>query len=203
MARTRGKLAHREIQRLETRERVFDAAIAEFKRDGAADADIGSISTAAGIARGTFYFHFPTKDHVLVELMRREELNIAEELTGELESATDVRTGLQLLVDRLTADEHRLGSILFRDLITIYLTSPELQVTDAAAHPVAVLVVDLITAALDRKEVHSDVTPMNSAKFFLLGLYALFITNRKASPARRRLIDEYITSFCRGLTPLP
>ena len=38
-----------------------------------ADADVGSIAAAAHVARGTFYFHFPTKEHVLAELTRREE----------------------------------------------------------------------------------------------------------------------------------
>ena len=40
----------REAQRLETRQRVYDAAIAEFKRSGMAEADIGAIVSAAGVA---------------------------------------------------------------------------------------------------------------------------------------------------------
>ena len=31
------------------------------------------IVRAAGVARGTFYLHFPTKDHVLMELLRRRQ----------------------------------------------------------------------------------------------------------------------------------
>ena len=58
----------REARRLQTRERILGAAIAEFKRSGMAGADVGAIVTAAGVAHGTFYFHFPTKEHVLLEL---------------------------------------------------------------------------------------------------------------------------------------
>jgi hypothetical protein len=51
----------REAQRRKTRARVLDAAIVEFQRAGANSADINAIVEAAGVARSTFYFHFPTK----------------------------------------------------------------------------------------------------------------------------------------------
>ena len=56
------------------------AAVAEFKRSGIAAADVGAIVAAAGVAHGTFFFHFPTKEHVLLELERREEERIAKQL---------------------------------------------------------------------------------------------------------------------------
>src|SRR5439155_23253425 len=75
------KPSAREAKRLQTRERLMGAAIAEFKRSGMADADVGAIVAAAGVAHGTFFFHFPTKQHVLLELERREE----ERITNQLE----------------------------------------------------------------------------------------------------------------------
>ncbi len=67
---------------METRARLFDAALAEIGRSGLAGADVSAIASAAGVVRGTFYFHFPTKEHVLVELERAEEVKIVEELDG-------------------------------------------------------------------------------------------------------------------------
>ena len=40
----------REAKRLQTRERLMGAAIAEFKRSGMAEADVGAIVAAAGMA---------------------------------------------------------------------------------------------------------------------------------------------------------
>src|SRR5258708_28829630 len=71
----------RDAQRRQTRQRVYAAAIAEFKRTGMADADVGVIVKEAGVARGTFYFHYPTKEHVLAELERSEEARVAAPLT--------------------------------------------------------------------------------------------------------------------------
>src|SRR3954451_20742222 len=74
------KPSARDAKRLQTRERLMGAAIAEFKRSGMTDADVSAIVTAAGVAHGTFFFHFPTKEHVLLELELREEERIAKQL---------------------------------------------------------------------------------------------------------------------------
>jgi AcrR family transcriptional regulator len=85
----------REAKRLQTRERLMGAAIAEFKRSGIATADVGAIVTAAGVAHGTFFFHFPTKEHVLLELEHREEERIAKELGRFAASRHDLAASLK------------------------------------------------------------------------------------------------------------
>ena len=78
-------------RRLQTRERILGAAIAEFKRSGMAGAEVNAIVAAAGVAHGTFYFHFPTKEHVLLELETREEARIAAEFARFLGQPTTWR----------------------------------------------------------------------------------------------------------------
>ncbi len=84
------KPSARETKRLQTRERLMGAAIAEFKRAGMAEADVGAIVAAAGVAHGTFFFHFPTKEHVLFELEQREEGRIAKQLGRAIGSEHDL-----------------------------------------------------------------------------------------------------------------
>ena len=83
-------LGVREAQRLETRTRIFDAAVEEISRSGMADADVSSIVAAAGVARGTFYFHFPTKEHVVAELVCAEEARIVAKLGSPEVRAKDL-----------------------------------------------------------------------------------------------------------------
>ena len=71
------KQSSRDARRLQTRERILGAAIAEFKRAGMSGADVHAIVAAAGVAHGTFFFHFPSKEHVLLELESREEARLA------------------------------------------------------------------------------------------------------------------------------
>src|ERR1700757_220553 len=73
----------REAQRLQTRTRLFDTAVAEIGRSGLASTDVAAIAATAGVSRGTFYFHFPTKEHVLVELERSEEARMVAQLATE------------------------------------------------------------------------------------------------------------------------
>lgn len=88
----------REVRRLETRARLFDAAVAEIGRFGLAGADVSAIASTARVVRGTFYFHFPTKEHVLVELERNEEARIVGELDGAQTETEDLASVLSLLV---------------------------------------------------------------------------------------------------------
>jgi AcrR family transcriptional regulator len=82
----------RDAQRQQTRERVYAAALAEFKRTGLAAADVRDIAAAAGVARGTFYFHFPTKEHVLAEFERQEEARLVAQL-AKFVAQLDARCG--------------------------------------------------------------------------------------------------------------
>ncbi len=108
------KPSAREARRLQTRERILGAAIAEFKRSGMTGADVGAIVTAAGVAHGTFYFHFPTKEHVLLELERREEARVATELGRFLETTHDLTAALTEVVRLVTGLEQRFGPLAFQ-----------------------------------------------------------------------------------------
>ena len=50
-----------------------------------AGADVSAIVAAAGVAHGTFFFHFPSKEHVLLELECREEARMAAEFARFLD----------------------------------------------------------------------------------------------------------------------
>jgi len=73
-------VSRREQQRQETRRKVFEAALTIFRRDGVAESRIEDIATLAGVSRGTFYFHFPTKDAVLSELLLTAEADFTAEI---------------------------------------------------------------------------------------------------------------------------
>ena len=68
--------ALRDTRREQTRRRLYEAALVVFRRDGVAACRIDDIAIAAGVSRGSFYFHYPTKEHVLIEYMRETELQI-------------------------------------------------------------------------------------------------------------------------------
>ena len=133
------KPSAREAKRLQTKERLMGAAIAEFKRSGMADADVGAIVTAAGVAHGTFFFHFPTKEHVLLELEHREEERIAKQLGRFLESEHDLASVLKEAVRLVVGLERRLGDLLFKDFLALHFSQTRPPAEEGKDHPVIVV----------------------------------------------------------------
>jgi AcrR family transcriptional regulator len=189
----------REAQRLQTRSRVFDAAVAEIGRSGLAGADVATIATAAGVARGTFYFHFPTKEHVLVELERAEEAKIVAKLDARTKGPDDLMSVLKLLVREVLAAERRLGPVVFRDMLGLHFSATRPVEDELAEHPLAGFVVAAIAEAQAAERVSRDADAGELGVIFLTGLFALLATGVEATRARTALLDRYVTTIVRGM----
>lgn len=185
----------------QTRERLLGAAIAEFRRAGMAAADTGAIVAAAGVAHATFYFHFPTKEHVLIELERREEERMAAELTRRFVAPHDVRATLTEAIAVLEQLKVRLGRYLFKDFVGLHFSSTAPPTDEWATHPFIVAVVDDLTRARDDGQIPADVDVMHNGISFLVGLYALLIAIPE--PIREPFLDEYLRTYLYGLRVLP
>ena len=192
------KSSARETRRRQTRERILGAAIAEFKRAGMAGADVNVIAAAAGVAHGTFFFHFPSKEHVLFELESREEARLAAEFARFLEEQHDLVAVLTQLVDSVTGLERRLGPILFKELLALHFSPTRPDKDDWTDHPVIVLLVDEIERARSDGAVHPEVDAFYSATFFLLGVYGVLTTTDNPD-TRDTMLAKLVTTAIRGL----
>ena len=190
----------REAQRRQTRERLLTAALAEFRRSGLNGADIGAVTTSVGVAHGTFYFHFPTKEHVMLELERREEERLAQQLSRFLATERDLAAILVETATLVLGLERRLGDLLFKDFLALHFSRTRPPTEEDRDHPLIVRLAEQIEHAKDAGQTHPDVVPMNSAVFFLLGLYSLLITTNDW-PTRRALLDDYLVKARRSIQP--
>lgn len=164
-----------------------------------AAADTAAIASAAGVAHGTFFFHFPTKEHVLVELEHREQLRMATELHRFFTTPHDVRATLAESVHMLEKLERRLGSRLFKDFLALHFSTTRPPSEEWSRHPVIVAVVEELQRAQERGEILPDVDVMHNGVSFLVGLYALLITTPDDAAARAPVVAEYLTTYLYGL----
>jgi AcrR family transcriptional regulator len=67
-----------------TRQKLLEAAELEFGEKGYYAASVSSITRRAGVAQGTFYLYFPSKEAILRELVR----HMGQELRRTLTAAT-------------------------------------------------------------------------------------------------------------------
>jgi AcrR family transcriptional regulator len=86
-------------QRKATRAKLVDAALQLFSSSGYEHATVDDISQAAGYSKGAYYFHFSTKDDILLELLRMWTEDRSAALAGASEESSS-REGLR---DALTA----------------------------------------------------------------------------------------------------
>lgn len=86
-------------QRKLTRARLIDSAMKLFSTRGYDHATIDDISQDAGYSKGAYYFHFSTKEDILIELLRRwsEDRSVALAGAGGDDGASDVRAMLEAL----------------------------------------------------------------------------------------------------------
>ena len=182
----------REARRLETRARLFDAALAEIAQRGLAAADVSAIAAAAGVVRGTFYFHFPTKEHVLTELERDEETRIISELGG---ATGDLASILSRLVAHVLDAEHRLGAAVFRDMLGLHFSSSRPVEDGLSQHPLAEFLVGVMGRAQSAGQVPPDADAAELATFFLTGLFALLATGTHDAA----LLSRYVTTVVKGM----
>jgi AcrR family transcriptional regulator len=188
----------REARRLQTRERILGAAIVEFGRAGMSGADVHAIVAAAGVAHGTFFFHFPSKEHVLLELESREEARMAAEFGRFLGERHDLVTALTEVVHLVAGLERRLGPLLFKEILALHFSPTRPTKDEWTDHPIIVLLVREIERARGDGEVHPEVDAFYSAAFFLLGIYGV-LTTVSNFDTRETMLVELVATAVRGL----
>ena len=81
------------------RQAILDAAVELFADRGIGHAPTSAISSAAGVAEGTLFTYFKTKDELLNELYREMRKEIDREM-ADFPFSADARTRLRFVWDR-------------------------------------------------------------------------------------------------------
>src|SRR3954470_3069103 len=101
----------------QTRERIVAAALDLLAEGGYASAGIQAVATRAGVATGSVYRHFASKDDLFTEVFRRaatRELEAVEQAAGDAERPVQERVaaGAEAFARRALADPTRAYALL-------------------------------------------------------------------------------------------
>lgn len=77
----------------ETRNRILQSAVDCFSSHGYDVSSVAEICIAAGVSKGAFYHHFPTKQTVFLALMQSWLGGVDEQLRAVMDAAEDVPAG--------------------------------------------------------------------------------------------------------------
>jgi AcrR family transcriptional regulator len=79
----------------ETHQRIYATAMSLFEEQGFEQVNVGQIATGAGVSVPTFYAHYPSKEHLVMQLPTAEEMNaLLAGLPSELPVADRIRQAM-------------------------------------------------------------------------------------------------------------
>jgi TetR/AcrR family fatty acid metabolism transcriptional regulator len=80
------------------RQQIIDAAVRVFARTGYYNSRVSDVAREAGIASGTIYLYFDTKDEILVALFREKMADWVAHVRAEIARETDAPAKVRRLV---------------------------------------------------------------------------------------------------------
>jgi len=160
----------RDRQRQETRRKVYDAALEIFRKDGVSAARIDDITQLAGVSRGTFYFHFPSKDDVLTELMNASQMRVVERL-ADVPPETGITDVLELVATTI-ADEWKDDPQMLAEIGMVALRQTAQNLPDLGeVHPVRGALIPWLEKAAAQGEIGPLMPPSLLSEFFLVNVF--------------------------------
>ena len=160
----------REQKRLETKRRLYEAALEVVRQDGVHGARIEAIADRAGASRAAFYFHFPTREAVLVMALEESEGRVGGAIAAlEPELPIDA---LLARVAELIAAEWQDDPTLFAGVGAVALRGVS-ATGQAAPSPVRTALGARFARAAERGETIALVPPQMLADLFLLNQFAV------------------------------
>lgn len=161
-----GPADRRQRRSAEIRERLFRAALTLFADKGFAETTVEDITNAADVGKGTFFNHFPSKDHILLAF---GEMQLAK-LEAAIENArlqnTPIPELLRSLGARMTQEPTRNPAII-RILLRAFLsTTPVRAAMMDLQRRVHALHTQIVELGQSRGEIRPDIPATDVAYVF-------------------------------------
>jgi TetR/AcrR family fatty acid metabolism transcriptional regulator len=109
----------RRVNREDKRRRIIDAAVEVFAEKGFFFARVSEIADAAGVADGTIYLYFKSKDDILISLFEEKMAEILARFVHELRELDDPEEKMRRYIVehlRLVAEQPKLMQVLTVEL---------------------------------------------------------------------------------------
>jgi AcrR family transcriptional regulator len=185
-----------------TRDRIRDAALALFRRDGFDAATMRDIAAASGVALGAAYHYFPSKDAIVLAYYDQAQAQHSARVAAELPTSRALRARLGIVfhskLDLLEPDRKLMGALLR------YTGSPDhpLSFLGRSTQQLREESVALFARALDEEPLPPDVRAIAPLALWALhmGLLLYFLYDRTPHQIRtRRLTDKALDAVVRFL----
>ena len=187
-----------------TRQRLLDAGADEFARNGLLGANVNRISVAAGLAKGTIYNYFTSKEELFLAVCL-EACARAAAGARALPPEAPTRERLRALVEsdvRWAREHDAFARVLIREALSGDSRFAP-QVLEAAA-PWFAKLTEVLDAGVERGEIRRDV-PIDQLALSATGLINLALVQHWGSsgawPSFDDIPDIVLRQFLEGAQP--
>ena len=184
-------------------QQIIDAAIRVFARNGYYNSRVSDIAREAGIASGTIYLYFRTKEEILVTLFREKMAAFVAHLRREIAGESDAEVKIRRLVElHFTVLEQ---SPALAEVVQVELRQGHKFFRGASAHEVSAyfeLIGSVLEEGVASGHFRADV-PVKVATKVLFGAMDQIATSWVLGKRGYRLVDAadaVATIFLKGVT---
>ena len=184
-------------------QQIIEAAVRVFARNGYYNSRVSDIAREAGVASGTIYLYFKTKDEILVTLFREKMAAwvtyAREEIANEPDPVAKIRRLVALHFSVLEKDP------ALAEVVQVELRQGHKFFRGASAHEVSAYF-ELISTVLEEGQaagVFRDDVPVKVATKVLFGAMDQMATSWVLGKRKHRLTEAsepVATVFLRGVT---
>jgi AcrR family transcriptional regulator len=164
MAAVHPRSDRRERRRLETRERLYRAALELFGERGFLETTVEDITEAADVGKGTFFNYFPTKEHVLAAYGGERIAFVERALEKARATSGSVLEVLGELATDSAGQSHENPAILRAIYAAHASCAPVRAELPKRMRVSRKMLAEIISLAQKRGEIRSDAAPVELAR---------------------------------------
>ena len=186
-------------QKQERRLAILEAAIDTFAQRGFHQARVSDVARQAGVADGTIYLYFKSKDDLLISLFEEKMEKIVETFKVEVNRHDSAQDRLKCFIElhlRMVAERPSLAEVMTVELRQSAKFMREYKAPQFGAY--LSLLGDIISYGQERKEIPSSFDPALTRRIIFgaldeLSLY--WVSSKRPQHSLERVIQE-LWSLC-------
>jgi TetR/AcrR family transcriptional regulator, fatty acid metabolism regulator protein len=155
-------ITKRHEQALETKDRIYSAAIDLMDREGFENITIADISKKAGVSVGAFYHYFTSKNDILADIFYKVDEYFSTQVISGLKEGSIPEKIIEYF------SYYAKFSVRSGVELTQQLFKPQIKFFIENNRPMVTLLEDLIREGQQKKEIRADDSPKEIAKFLIV-----------------------------------
>ena len=155
-------ITKRKEQALETKERIYSAAIELMDQEGFENITIADISKKAGVSVGAFYHYFTSKNDILAEIFHKADEYFSTQVISRLTKGNTPEKIIKYF------DDYAKFNMRSGVELTKQIFNPKIKFFIKKDRPMLTILEDLIQDGQEKKEIRADEDPQELSRLLFV-----------------------------------